>query len=168
MIRRDRSQNHGGDVKQLFKHTKISLFKYRFCLQWLSLIVISVIYRGCLQLFVRPESFSASCTAEFRAARNLFFSNDLQNVNNVWICPTTPKLQYLLPQTGATLDVGATLDRFCSNVLRCTKTFFVAIIWSQNLSKVAPVYGNRHRPITPMLGRPRKTPSLSGTKFAKC
>ncbi len=30
MIRRDRSQNHGGDVKQLFKHTKISLFKYRF------------------------------------------------------------------------------------------------------------------------------------------
>ena len=27
MIRRDWSQNHGGDVNQVFKNTKISLFK---------------------------------------------------------------------------------------------------------------------------------------------
>ena len=29
MIRQDRSQIQGGDVKQLFKFSKISLFKYR-------------------------------------------------------------------------------------------------------------------------------------------
>ena len=30
MIRQDRSQNHRGDVNQVFKKTKISLFKYRY------------------------------------------------------------------------------------------------------------------------------------------
>ena len=30
MIRPDRSQHHGGDANQLFKFSKISLFKYRF------------------------------------------------------------------------------------------------------------------------------------------
>ncbi len=30
MIRQDLSKNHRGDVNQVFKKTKISLFKYRF------------------------------------------------------------------------------------------------------------------------------------------
>ena len=35
MIRQNRSQNHEGDVKQTFKNTKISLFKYRCVYEYL-------------------------------------------------------------------------------------------------------------------------------------
>ena len=34
-----------------------------------------------------------------------------------------PKILYNTPLTGANLDVGVPLDRFCKNVLRCIEIF---------------------------------------------
>ncbi len=42
MIRRDRSQNPGGDVKQTFKNTKISLFKYRYMTNWWTVMHLTI------------------------------------------------------------------------------------------------------------------------------
>ncbi len=63
--------------------------------QWLSVIVISVIYRGCQQLFVQPESFSASCTGEFIIFFFLMTCKIWTMFEFVLTHPPTKKLQNL-------------------------------------------------------------------------